>query len=78
MLHTITQYKGDVMNVKRIKARTNINYRKVVEKIVGDKSITPDHIVIWLIRELTLLQKYILELLIDRISTQVKMSLLEE
>ena len=66
------------MNVKRIKARTNINYRKVVEKIVGDKSITPDHIVIWLIRELTLLQKYILELLIDRISTQVKMSLLEE
>ena len=66
------------MNVKRIEARTNLNYRKVVEKIVGDKSITPSHIVVWLTRELTLLQKYILELLIDRISTQVKMSLLEE
>lgn len=60
------------MNVKRIKARTNLNYREVVEKIVRDKSISPSHIVIWLTRELTLLQKYILELLIDRISTQIK------
>ena len=61
------------MNVKRIKARTNLNYRKVVEKIVGDKSISPSHTVIWLIRELTLLQKYILELLIDKVKTQIKM-----
>lgn len=60
------------MNVKRIKARTNLNYRKVVEKIVKDKSISPSHIIMWLMRELTLLQKYILELLLDRISTQIK------
>lgn len=61
------------MNVKRIKARLNLNYRKLIEKIVEDKSISQSHIIIWLISELTLLQKYILELLIDRISTQIKM-----
>ena len=60
------------MNVKRIKARIKLNYREVIEKIVGDKSISPSHIIIWLSRELTLLQKYILELLIDRISTRIK------
>ena len=61
------------MNIKKIKARTNIDYGKIVDKIVNDKSISPSHTVIWLIRELTTLQKYILELLIDKVKTQIKM-----
>ena len=60
------------MNIERIKARTNIEYQNVVEKIVDDKSMSPSHVVFWLIRELTILQKYILELLIDRINKQIK------
>ena len=60
------------MNIKRIKARTNINYKDVVEKIVDDKSISPGHLVFWLIKELTVLQNYILKLLIDRLNQQIK------
>lgn len=60
------------MNVKQIRARVNLNYREIVEKIVDDKSLTPGDIVVWLIKELTILQKYILELLVDRIETKLK------
>lgn len=60
------------MNIKQIEARVHLNYQDVVEKIVNDKSISPSHVVVWLIRELTTLQKYILELLIDRINQQIK------
>lgn len=60
------------MNIKRIEARVHLNYREVVEKIVNDKSISPSHVVVWLLKELTILQKYILELLMDRINKQIK------
>ena len=60
------------MNIKRIEARTNIKYQNVVERIVNDKSISPSHVVVWLLRELTILQKYILELLMDRINKQIR------
>lgn len=60
------------MNIKRIESRVKVNYQKVVEKIVDTKSISPSHVVLWLIKELTILQKYILELLIDRIETELK------
>lgn len=60
------------MNIKNIKARVNINYREVIEKIVNDESLTAINTIIWLVRELTILQKYILELLLDRLSTQIK------
>lgn len=61
------------MNIKKIKTRVNLNYQEIVEKIVDDKSLTAGDIVVWLIRELTVLQKYILDLLIDKIKTQIKM-----
>lgn len=60
------------MNVEKIRARVNLNYREIIEKIVDDKSLTPGDMIVWLIRELTVLQKYILELLVDRIETELK------
>lgn len=60
------------MNVEKIRARVNLNYREIIEKMVDDKSLTPGDMIVWLIRELTVLQKYILELLVDRIETKLK------
>lgn len=61
------------MNTKKIRARVSLNYREIVEKIVDNKSMKPAGIIIWLIRELTILQKYILELLVNRIEQQIKL-----
>lgn len=60
------------MNVKRINARANINYVDMVEKITDDKSMKGGELLLYLCKELTVLQKYILELLLDRIATQIK------
>lgn len=60
------------MNTKRINARTNISYADIVEKIIDDKSMSIGKLLLYLCRELTILQKYILELLLDRVSTQIK------
>ena len=60
------------MNIEQIKARININYREVVEKIINDESISFSSLIIWSLKELTTLQKYILELLMDRMNQQIK------
>ena len=60
------------MNVKRINARANINYVDMVKKITDDKSMNGGELLLYLCKELTVLQKYILELLLDRVSTQIK------
>lgn len=60
------------MNIKQIKSRVKVNYREIITKIIDDESMKVVDVIIWLIRELTILQKYILELLLDRIETQVK------
>lgn len=60
------------MNIKRINARTNISYADMVEKIIDNKHMSVGKLLLYLCRELTILQKYILELLLDRIATQIK------
>ena len=60
------------MKIKRIEKRVKINYRECVEKIVNDESLKIVDVIIWLLKELTTLQKYILELLMDRVDKQIK------
>jgi len=60
------------MNTKRINARTNISYANMVEKIIDDKSMSVGELLLYLCKELTILQKYILELLLDRVEKKGK------
>lgn len=60
------------MNIKRIEARANISYSDIVKKIIDNKSMSIGKLLSYLCKELTILQKYILELLLDRVTTQIK------
>ena len=60
------------MNILRTKSRVNINYSSVLDKMI-EKSVPLKLILKYLLIELTTLQKYILELLVDRIEQQIKL-----
>lgn len=67
------------MNIKRIEARAHLDYSVVVNNIINNKSMSDKRIIIYLCREIIVLQKYIFQLLLDRLEKKIKITeLLDE
>ena len=60
------------MNIKRINARANLNHSEVISNIMENKTMSNERIIIYLCKEILTLQKYIYQLLLDRLEKKMK------
>lgn len=60
------------MNTKRIEARAHLDYSVVINNIITNKTMSDKRLIIYLCKQIIVLQKYIFQLLLDRVEKKGK------